>query len=80
MITVLYREGDVFTTTTLDEFSKEFIARKIEFDPDVADADSPEDLTTEHFPDLNTTVVAYFNSDGESRNWIGPMSEYVIRK
>jgi hypothetical protein len=70
----LYREGDGWDGVELKEFSEDCVAETIGFVRD--DAEGAEDLTVEHVIDTGMTVITYFNSDGESRNWIFPTALY----
>lgn len=70
----LYREGDCWDEAILAEFSEECVAAEIGFDR--TKAEDAEDLTVEHVGDTGMTVITYFNSDGESRNWIFPTALY----
>lgn len=70
----LYREGDCWDGVELKEFNEDCVAETIGFVR--ANAEDAEDLTVEHVIDTGMTVITYFNSDGESRNWIFPTALY----
>lgn len=85
MIPVTYREGDCWSVVELEEFSVAGIRPHVQYDIDTCDseADGPGEggntycITVEHIPVTDMTIITYFNSDGESRNWIAPTALFV---
>lgn len=72
----LYREGDCWSVMELNAFSVQCAADSIGFDPDAAvGEESIGAVQTGAGTDM--TIITYFNSDGESRNWIAPTALFV---
>lgn len=84
-VAVTYREGDSWSVVELDEFSVAGIRPHVQYDIDTCDGfgDFPGAggntycITVEHIPVTDMTIITYFNSDGESRNWIAPTALFV---
>ena len=82
MVSVTYREGDCWPVVELDEFSIAGVRPEVQYDIDTHDGEGTGDnqyqITVEHIPVTDMTIITYSNSDGESRNWIAPTAMYVL--
>ena len=78
MVTVIYREGDSFNVSEIDEFSVSVCLneQKLTVNHQQTDSQDATSVSVEHFPN-NTTIVTYSDYDGECRNWIGPTNQFV---
>lgn len=77
-VTVTYREGDCWSVAELDEFSIAGVRPHVQYDTCSGEAgDNTYYITVEHIPVTDMTIITYFNSDGESRNWIAPTVLFV---
>jgi hypothetical protein len=80
MSQVLFREGDCFKLINIHfsrEGALEFLdMSQSDIDKAFDEEDNATDMTVDHF-DNNVVVIAVFNADGESANFIGHYDDFL---
>jgi hypothetical protein len=78
-VTVTYREGDCWSVREVTPFNRTGVLNDLEAtEEDLKEEGGAREgeITVDHL-DNGITIITYFNSDGESRNWIADTLFYT---